>query len=90
MPQAIVRPEDLETFARNLKVFNEHLKQDSNILRGQFNAVGTTWRDQEHAKFAHEFNETMKVIHRFIQISDEHIPFLLRKAQRAREYLNQK
>ncbi len=90
MPQAIVKPEDLETFAKNLKIFNDHLKQNISILNGQFNNIGITWRDQEHVKYAFEFRETMKVIHHFIQTSDEQIPFLLRKAQRAREYLNQK
>lgn len=59
-------------------------------LNGQFTSLGSTWRDQEHQKFAHEYQQTMKVIQKFLQTSDQHIPFLKRKAQRARDYLNQR
>lgn len=59
-------------------------------LNGQFSHLGGTWRDQEHQKFAQEYQQTMKVIERFLKITDQHIPFLLRKAHRASEYLNQR
>jgi hypothetical protein len=32
----------------------------------------------------------MKVLSRFVEASDRHIPFLLRKAQRVDEYLQQR
>ena len=90
MPQAIVNPDELEGFAHNLKQFNEQLRQNAARLNGQFKNLGATWQDQENQKFAHEYQQTMKVIERFLQISDEHIPFLQRKAQRARDYLSQR
>ncbi len=90
MPQAIVDPEELTRFAQNLKQFNGQLKQSMSKLNGQFSQLGSTWRDQEHQKFAHEYQQTMKVIERFLQTADQHIPFLMRKAQRARDYLSQK
>lgn len=88
--QAIVNPEELERFARELKQFNSHLRENSKRLNGHFKQLEQTWRDQEHQKFAREFEQTMRVIQRFIQMSDVHIPFLLRKAQKAREYLQQR
>jgi len=88
--QAIVNPEDLERFARKLKQFNTQLRDSTSQLQGEFRRLGDTWRDQEQQKFAREFEQTMRVIHRFLQVSDQHIPFLLRKAQRAREYLQQR
>ena len=51
-------------------------------------ALGTTWRDQEHKKFVDEFNEHMKIIGRFVESAEEHIPYLMRKAQHADDYLN--
>jgi uncharacterized protein YukE len=87
MPQAIVNPEEVERFAQQ---FNEQLRQNISQLNGQFKNLGSTWQDQENQKFAHEYQQTMKVIERFLQISNEHIPFLQRKAQRARDYLNQR
>ncbi len=90
MPQAIIKPEDVIRFAHNLKQFNGQLRQSSTQMNGQFKQLGDTWRDQEHQKFAQEFQQTMRVIERFIQTSEQHIPFLIRKAQRAQEYLNQR
>ena len=46
--------------------------------------------DQESQKFAEEFDQTMKVLAHFVDASSEHVPFLLRKAQRVEEYLQQR
>lgn len=89
-PQAVADPEDLERFARELKQFNGQLRDSMSRLQGQFGRLGDTWRDQEHQKFAQEFEQTMRVLNRFMQSSDQQIPFLLRKAQRLRAYLNQR
>jgi hypothetical protein len=60
------------------------------VLRGQMKNLGQTWRDQEHDKFIQQFDETMLVIKRFVGISSEQIPMLLRKAERVEEYLKQR
>ncbi len=88
--QAIADPEDLERFARELKQFNGQIRDSMSRLQGQFGRLGDTWRDQEHQKFAQEFEQTMRVLHQFMRSSDQQIPFLLRKAQRLREYLHQR
>jgi uncharacterized protein YukE len=90
MPQAIVDPADLRRFAHNLKQFNDELHNRMAALHGQLVGLGETWRDQEQVKFAEEFEQTMHVIARFIEATDQHIPFLLRKADRVEEYLNQR
>lgn len=89
-PKAVADPEDLERFARELKQFNGQLRDSMSRLQGQFGRLGDTWRDQEHQKFAQEFEQTMRVLHHFMQSSEQQIPFLLRKAQRLRAYLNQR
>ncbi|MBC7228224.1 MAG: WXG100 family type VII secretion target [Thermoflexales bacterium] len=90
MPQAIANPEDLERFASELKRFNSQLAESMSRLNAQFSRLSDTWRDQEHQKFAQEFEQTMRILHQFIRASEQHIPLLLRKAQRLREYLNQR
>jgi len=90
MPQAVVDPAELRRFAHNLKRFNAELQTGLSALHGQMVGLGDTWRDQEHKKFAEEFDQTMKVLARFIEASTEHIPFLLRKAERIEEYLQQR
>ncbi|MHC5006425.1 MAG: WXG100 family type VII secretion target [Planctomycetota bacterium] len=90
MAKAIVDPEDLRRFAHDLKRFNNELHGQMTALHGRLQELSTTWRDQEQKKFAEEFELTMKVLFRFVEASDRHIPFLLRKAQRVDEYLQQR
>jgi uncharacterized protein YukE len=90
MPQAIMNPEEVRRFAEELKRFNAELQTRASLLQGRFTALADTWQDQEHQKFAEEFRQTMKVLHKFNDLSNEQIPYLLRKAQRIEEYLNQR
>ncbi len=90
MPQAIVDPAELRRFAHSLKSFNSELQSQLAVLHGQLVGLGASWRDQEHIKFTEEFEQTMQVLGRFIEATDQHIPFLLRKADRAEEYLQQR
>ncbi len=90
MSKAIVDPEELRKFAHDLKRFNGELHGQLTSLHGRLVELGQTWRDQEHKKFAEEFEKTMKVLARFIESADKHIPFLLRKASRVDEYLQQR
>jgi len=90
MAQAIMDPEQVRRFAEELKRFNIELQEKIASLQARFTAVGDTWQDQEHAKFAEEFRQTMKAMKRFVEVSNQHTPYLLRKAQRIEEYLNQR
>lgn len=90
MSKAIVDPNELRRFAEELKRFNGDLQNSLSSLQARFSALGDTWQDQEHAKFAQEFQETMKMLRRFMESSTHQGPFLLRKAQRIEEYLNQR
>ena len=90
MAKAIVDPEELRRFAHDLKRFNNELHGQMTALHGRLQELGTTWRDQEQKKFVEEFEATMKVLGRFVEASDLHIPFLLRKAERVEDYLQQR
>jgi len=90
MAQVVATPEDIERFAQQLKQFNSDLHSRMSVLQGQFHRLGDTWRDQEHARFAQEFEQTVRVLAQFERASEQQIPFLLRKAQRLRAYLGQR
>ena len=90
MSKAMVDPAELRRFAQDLKRFNANLQSQMAVLSGRLAALGQTWRDQEHEKFVREFKETMKVLGRFVGATDQHVPFLLRKAEKIEEYLNQR
>ncbi len=90
MAQAIVDPAELRRFAQSLKKFNSELEDRLASLGSQLGALSTTWRDQENRKFAEQFEQHMKIMARFIEASNEHIPYLMRKAERIEEYLQQR
>jgi WXG100 family type VII secretion target len=90
MSQAIVDPVELRRFAQNLKKFNQDLEDRLTSLRAQLQALGTSWRDQENKKFVDDFEQHMKVIAKYIETTNEHAPYLMRKAERIEEYLQQR
>lgn len=90
MPQAIMDPEEVRRFAEELKRFNTDLQGRIGSLQARFNALGDSWQDQEQIKFSEEFRQTMTALKKFVEISNQHTPYLLRKAQRIEEYLNQR
>ncbi len=83
-------PEEVRRFAKELKRFNDDVQIKAQSLQARFAALGSTWQDQEAEKFAEEFISTMKVVKKFMEVSEKHTPYLLRKAQRIEEYLNQR
>jgi uncharacterized protein YukE len=90
MTQAIMDPERVRRFAEELQRFNRDIEARMATLQARFAALGDTWQDQEQIKFAEEFKQTMKALKRFVEISGQQTPYLLRKAQRIEEYLNQR
>jgi len=90
MSQAIADPAELRRFALSLKRFNEDLQGNLATLHGQMLSLGETWRDQEHVRFIQEFEQTLKMMEQFMETNNEHIPFLIHKAERIEEYLSQR
>lgn len=89
MAQAIMDPEEVRRFAAELKRFNDDVQMRAASLQARFIALGTTWQDKDHEEFAEEFLTTMKVLKKFTEISEKHTPYLMRKAQRIEQYLDQ-
>jgi len=83
-------PEKVRRFAEELHRFNGELQNRMSSLQARFAGLGDTWQDQEHEKFAEEFQQIMKALKRFVELANEQTPYLLRKAQRIEEYLNQR
>jgi len=90
MSKAVVDPAELRRFAQDLKRFNTGLRDQMAVLQAKLTELGQSWRDQEHLKFAEEFEQTTRVLARFTDATDRHIPFLLRKAEKIEEYLSQR
>jgi uncharacterized protein YukE len=82
-------PEEVRRFASELKRFNDDVQMRAVALQARFAALGATWQDQDQEQFAEEFLTTMKILKKFMEISEKHTPYLLRKAQRIEQYLDQ-
>ena len=90
MAQAIANPDELRAFAQRLKQFNTVLTDQAALLANQLETLSTSWRDQENMKFTEEFREHMRLLAQFVEANNQHIPYLLRKAERLDEYLQQR
>ena len=90
MAKAAVDPNEMRRFAAELKRFNGSLQAEMIGIRRQFVRLGETWRDQEHAKFAEEFERMIIVLSRFADASTKQVPVLLRKAEAIQQYLDQR
>ncbi|MCA9054466.1 MAG: WXG100 family type VII secretion target [Planctomycetaceae bacterium] len=90
MPQAIANPEELRAFAQKLKQFNTSISDQAGVLANQLEALSASWRDQENAKFVEQFQEHLRLLAKFVEANNQHIPYLLRKADRLDEYLQQR
>ena len=90
MAKAIADPEEIRRFAQDLKRFNDDLTHQLQLMRSRMSTLSQSWRDQEQRKFEEEFDHTVKAMDRFTKASVEQIPFLLRKAQRIEDYLQQR
>ncbi|WP_437224486.1 WXG100 family type VII secretion target [Planctomicrobium sp. SH661] len=90
MAQAIANPEELRAFGMKLKQFNSTLSDQASMLVSQLETLSATWRDQENLKFTEEFKEHLRLLAQFVEANNRHIPYLLRKAERLEEYLQQR
>jgi uncharacterized protein YukE len=90
MSKAIIDPEEVRRFAEELRRFTTDVEERMSSLQARFANLSDTWQDQEHEAFAAEFMPTMKTLHKFVEASKIHAPYLLRKARRIEEYLEQR
>ncbi len=87
MSQAVVDPEHLRQFAGHLHRFVEEMKTRGTALSAQMNQLEQTWRDEQQRKFAQEFTDQMRQLSRLVQTTEQHIPYLMRKAEQIDAYL---
>ena len=59
-------------------------------IHAKMRSLESTWRDQEQRKFAESFTDTVRVLARFVDASEQHVVFLNKKAQLAEEYLKRR
>lgn len=88
--RAVASPDEIEQFARELQQFNTELAASMMRIQRRFQHLGESWRDQEHQAFARDFEQTMRVLQRFMHEAESQAPLLMRKADQLRTYLGQR
>lgn len=90
MAKANVDPAELRRFARDLTRFNSDLEALIGGIQGRMRELERTWVDQEQKRFAQEFDQTVKMLARFLDGSAQHAAFLAKKARHIEDYLQQR
>ena len=90
MSKAHVDPAELRRFAQDLNRFNNALTALLAGLNARMRGLEASWRDQEQRKFAEAFEQTMKMMSNFMELSTQHVSFLGKKAGLIEEYLKQR
>jgi len=90
MGKANVDPVELKRFARDVQRFSAELEALMARMRGRMLSLEKTWQDQEQVKFFEEFEQAMKVLTKFVEISHEHSALLVKKARHIEDYLQQR
>jgi uncharacterized protein YukE len=90
MARANVDPAELRRFARDLGRFNGELETLLGGLHARMVALERTWNDQEQRRFTQEFEQTTKMLARFLETSTQHVTFLMNKARHIEDYLQQR
>lgn len=90
MAKVNANPEDIKRFARDLHRFNHDLTSLLQGINGKMHMLEGSWQDQEQQKFQEQFQQANNVLLRFIESSDQHVKFLMRKAQHIENYLNER
>jgi uncharacterized protein YukE len=90
MSQAVIDPGEVRRFAHQLKQFTGELLNQMSVVQRQLVGLSGTWRDQENKKFLEDFEQQMQVLRRFVESTNQYVPYLVRKAERIEEYLQQR
>ncbi len=90
MAKADVDPTELRRFAQDLSRFSNELRGLMTGLHGRMRGLEESWRDQEQRKFSEELDQTIKTLTRFLESSERHVTFLVKKAGHIEDYLQQR
>ncbi len=90
MPKVAIDHEEAFRFAAFLDSASAALKEKKGGIASAFDQLHDVWRDDKYRQFEQVFADAMRDVDRFLEMSDTYAAFVRRKAERAREYLEQR
>lgn len=79
------KPQDMRSFAKDLRKFEDEIKQATNQLRRSFSRVD--WDDPQRQRFEQSLNDMLKASQRSVSSAPELAKTLDRKAGELERYL---
>lgn len=83
-------PDEMRTFANHLNKLATEFRALKDSTRAKMSHLGQSWKDNENAQFAQQFEHDIKPLERLIQTAEEYSNFLKKKAGTLDIYLNTK
>lgn len=86
--QIIANPDEIRSFASNLRNLSNDLIDCFAMARKQMHAVNETWQDRENARFMDEFERSLSSIEKIASQMQDYSSFLDRKVEQLEVYLH--
>lgn len=83
-------PDEMRQFAYHLNKLAMDFRGLKDATRAKMNHLCQSWRDNENAQFAQQFEQEIKPLEKLIQTAEEYSNFLKKKAATLDVYLNTK
>jgi len=88
MPTAIVTPNELVAFSRQLAKSADSIAKRKGKASRLIADSRSVWKDAKYDRFRKVFDQTIKDLDRFSRLASDYAQFLERKAALARKYLD--
>ena len=83
-------PDEMRQFANHLNKLASDLRGLKDSTRAKMNQLSQSWRDNENAQFAQQFEHDIKPLEKLVRTAEEYSSFLKKKAATLDVYLNTK
>jgi uncharacterized protein YukE len=83
-------PDEMRQFAYHLNKLAMDFRSLRDSTRSKMNHLNQSWRDNENAQFAQQFEHDIKPLEKLIQTAEEYANFLKKKAATLDVYLSTK
>lgn len=83
-------PDEMRQFAYHLKKLAMDFRGLKDSTRVKMNHLNQSWRDNENAQFAQQFEQDIKPLEKLIETAEKYSDFLKKKASKLDDFINTK
>lgn len=83
-------PDEMRQFAYHLNKLAMDFRGLKDSTRAKMNHLSQSWRDNENAQFAQQFEQDIKPLEKLIETAEKYSDFLKKKASKLDDFINTK